>query len=156
MLFLLLLAFTVSILPLLPYLSVWLVSRFFGGMAVAGIFVVVESWFLVVIILKSELNAWALYDITFMVAQHWVSLLLVPLVRKGQFLFIAVLALLLIAVLPPLFLNKDNPNATSIKVCQLKQISRLNKASLVGCMVSGVVMGSIYGMMPLAFKSGAI
>ncbi|MGX8873771.1 MFS transporter, partial [Escherichia coli] len=46
-LFLLLLAFTVSILPLLPYLSVWLVSRFFGGMAVAGIFVVVESWLLI-------------------------------------------------------------------------------------------------------------
>ncbi|TBL67347.1 MFS transporter, partial [Klebsiella oxytoca] len=73
---------------------------------------------------------------------------------QGAIPFIAVLALLLIAVLPPLFFKQGQPQCHEHKSLSLKQISRLNKASLVGCMVSGVVMGSIYGMMPLALNQG--
>ncbi len=57
-------------------------------------------------------------------------------------------------MLPPLFFKQGQPQCHEHKSLSLKQISRLNKASLVGCMVSGVVMGSIYGMMPLALNQG--
>ncbi len=45
--FLALLASTVAVLPLFPYKELWLFARLIAGMAVAGIFVVVESWLLI-------------------------------------------------------------------------------------------------------------
>lgn len=153
-LFLLLLAFTVSILPLLPYLSVWLVSRFFGGMAVAGIFVVVESWLLIGDNPKERAKRLGFYMTSLYGGTTLGQLAIGAIGSQGAIPFIAVLALLLIAVLPPLFFKQGQPQCHEHKSLSLKQISRLNKASLVGCMVSGVVMGSIYGMMPLALNQG--
>ncbi len=46
-LFLVLLALTIVILPMFPIDWVWLVARFIAGIAVAGVFVVVESWLLI-------------------------------------------------------------------------------------------------------------
>ncbi len=45
--FLSLLAATVVVLPIFPNKEVWLFARLVAGMAVAGIFVVVESWLLI-------------------------------------------------------------------------------------------------------------
>lgn len=45
--FLVLFSLTVVSMPLVPTLEAWLFTRFIAGIAVAGIFVVVESWLLI-------------------------------------------------------------------------------------------------------------
>ncbi|WP_273801911.1 MFS transporter [Proteus vulgaris] len=152
--FLLLLAVTVGILPLMPYLSVWMVFRFIGGMAVAGIFVVVESWLLIGDNPKERAKRLGFYMTSLYGGTTLGQLAIGAIGTQGAIPFMTVLALLLIAVLPPLLFKQGQPQGHDHKSLSLKQMRRLNKAALVGCMVSGVVMGSIYGMMPLALNQG--
>ncbi len=152
--FLLLLAVTVGVLPLMPYLSAWMVLRFIGGMAVAGIFVVVESWLLIGDNPKERAKRLGFYMTSLYGGTTLGQLAIGAIGAQGAIPFMAVLGLLLIAVLPPLFFKQGQPQGHDHKSLSLKQMSRLNKAALVGCMVSGVVMGSIYGMMPLALNQG--
>lgn len=119
--FLLLLAVTVGILPVMPYLSAWMVSRFIGGMAVAGIFVVVESWLLIGDNPKERAKRLGFYMTSLYGGTTLGQLAIGAIGTQGAIPFMAVLALLLIAVLPPLFLNKGNPKGMTIKVCHLNK-----------------------------------
>lgn len=66
--------------------------------------------------------------------------------------FAVVMVLLFAAVLPPLFSKAQPVCHGGHKSLSLKQILRLSKPAMVGCMTSGIVMGTIYGLMPLALQ----
>ncbi len=75
---------------------------------------------------------------------------------KGFIPFVVIMALLLIAILPPLLIKQGQPDSSGHQILSLKQISRLSKPAIIGCITSGVVMGSIYGLMPLALKKSEL
>lgn len=154
--FLGLLAATVAILPMFPNKEVWLFARLIAGMAVAGIFVVVESWLLIGDNAKERAKRLGFY-MTSLYGGTTVGQLAVGMFGvKGFIPFIVILVLLLIAILPPLFIKQGQPSNDSHQVLSIKQIARLSKPAIIGCMTSGVVMGSIYGLMPLALKQSSL
>ncbi len=67
-----LLMLTIFALPALHYASAWLVARFVAGIAVAGVFVVVESWLLHGDE-KAEQNALVFIWRRFTAARHWAN-----------------------------------------------------------------------------------
>ena len=75
---------------------------------------------------------------------------------KGFIPFIVIMALLLIAILPPLLIKQGQPDSSGHQVLSLKQILRLSKPAVIGCITSGIIMGSIYGLMPLALKKSEL
>ncbi|WP_318502848.1 MFS transporter [Photobacterium leiognathi] len=154
--FLSLLAATVVVLPIFPNKEVWLFARLVAGMAVAGIFVVVESWLLIGDNQKERAKRLGFY-MTSLYGGTTIGQLAVGVFGvKGFIPFIVVMALLLIAILPPLLVKQGQPSNDAHQVLSFKQITRLSKPAIIGCMTSGVVMGSIYGLMPLALKQSSL
>lgn len=154
--FLALLASTVAVLPFFPYKELWLSARLVAGIAVAGIFVVVESWLLIGDSAKERAKRLGFY-MTSLYGGTTVGQLAVGYFGVQGFIpFAVILVLLLVAILPPLFVKQGQPDSHGHQVLSLKQITRLSKPAIIGCMTSGVVMGSIYGLMPLALKASSL
>lgn len=152
--FLLMLSATVIALPIAPQLEFWLPIRLVAGIAVAGIFVVVESWLLIGDSPKERAKRLSFY-MTALYGGTTVGQLVIGVIGTQGFIpFVVVLGLLLLAVMPPLFLRQGQPTCATHHRLSLKKISKLSKPAIIGCMVSGVVMGTIYGLMPLSLIEG--
>ena len=146
---------TIVLLPLLPNETVWLMARFIAGAAVAGIFVIVESW-LMAGEEKSRAKRLSIYMIALYggsaLGQFGIGLLGV----EGSSPFIAVTLLIAGAILALLLVDSDQPNAESSMVLSVKQMLKLNHAAIIGCVVSGLTLGAIYGLMPLELNQRGI
>ncbi|WP_323865116.1 MFS transporter [Xenorhabdus cabanillasii] len=150
--FLLLLAVTVVVLPFFPNKEIWLLVRCIAGIAVAGIFVVVESWLLIGDSPKERARRLGLYMTSLYGGTTLGQLGIGFIGTQGIIPFAAILALLLIATLPPLFVRHGQPPRLNHQRLSLKKITRFSKPAIVGCMTSGIVMGTIYGLMPLSLS----
>ncbi|MEQ5127074.1 MFS transporter [Providencia alcalifaciens] len=150
--FLLMLAATVVLLPWTPTIEAWLPNRLIAGIAVAGIFVVVESWLLIGDNPKERAKRLSFYMTSLYGGTTLGQLAIGMIGTQGVVPFIVVLGLLLVAVLPPLLVRQGQPASGLHQKLSFKQITRLSKPAIIGCMVSGIVMGTIYGLMPLSLK----
>lgn len=139
---------TIMILPLTPYAAVWIIARLVAGMAVAGVFVIVESWLLhgdeSSRAQRLGLYMGALYGGTAL-GQLGIGVIGV----SGGVPFITIVTLLILAVVVLLFGESDQPQSEHSESLSLKQISKLNHAAIIGCIVSGLTLGAIYGLMPV-------
>ncbi len=146
------LAATVIVLPWVPTIEAWLPNRLIAGVAVAGIFVVVESWLLIGDNPKERAKRLSFYMTSLYGGTTLGQLAIGVIGTHGAYPFMVVLGLLLLAVMPPLFVRGYQPESGSHQKLSLKKISRLSKPAIIGCMVSGMTMGTIYGLMPLSLK----
>ncbi|CAG9413838.1 putative MFS-type transporter YcaD [Providencia alcalifaciens] len=151
--FLVMLAVTVILLPWTPTIEAWLPNRLIAGIAVAGIFVVVESWLLIGDNPKERAKRLSFYMTSLYGGTTLGQLAIGVIGTQGVVPFIVVLGLLLVAILPPLLVRQGQPACGLHQKLSLKQITRLSKPAIMGCMVSGIVMGTIYGLMPLSLKN---
>ncbi|EEX93841.1 permease [Vibrio orientalis CIP 102891 = ATCC 33934] len=139
---------TIMILPLAPYSAVWIIARLVAGMAVAGVFVIVESW-----LLHGDESARAKRLGLYMGALYGGSALgqlgIGVIGISGGVPFITIITLLILAVVVLLFGESDQPQSEHSESLSLKQISKLNHAAIIGCIVSGLTLGAIYGLMPV-------
>lgn len=146
--FLLILLVSIVTLPLIPTSATWIVSRFVAGIAVAGIFVVVESW-----LLHGTQSGRAKRLGIYMAALYGGSSLgqlgIGYLGTSGLIPFSVISCLILAASMVLLFTKSYQPNVEQTATLSLRQISKLNHAALLGCMVSGLTLGAIYGLMPV-------
>lgn len=150
--FLLMLSATVVVLPWTPTIEAWLPNRLIAGVAVAGIFVVVESWLLIGDNQKERAKRLSFYMTSLYGGTTLGQLAIGFIGTQGIYPFVVVLGLLLIAVLPPLLFREGQPESGTHQKLSLKKIARLSKPAMIGCMVSGILMGTIYGLMPLSLK----
>lgn len=150
--FLLMLAATVVVLPWAASIEAWLPNRLVAGIAVAGIFVVVESWLLIGDSPKERAKRLSFYMTSLYGGTTLGQLAIGVIGTQGAYPFMVVLGLLLLAVMPPLLVRQGQPDSGSHQKLSLKKIARLSKPAIIGCMVSGITMGTIYGLMPLSLK----
>ncbi len=146
---------TIAVLPALNSATVWLVARFIAGIAVAGVFVIVESW-----LLHGDESARAkrlgLYMGSLYGGTSLGQLGIGVLGITGGVPFIAIFTMLLIAIVVLLFGETDQPESQHSTPLSLKQIAKLNHAAIIGCIVSGLTLGAIYGLMPLELSQRGI
>ena len=146
---------TIAALPAFTQASVWLVARFVAGIAVAGVFVIVESW-----LLHGDESARAkrlgLYMGSLYGGSSLGQLGIGILGVSGGVPFIAIFTLLLIAIVVLLFGDSDQPESAHSSPMSFKQITKLNHAAIIGCMVSGLTLGAIYGLMPVELTERGI
>ncbi len=146
--FLILFAATISIMPIIASKEVWLFARFIAGIAVAGIFVVVESWLLS----GDEAGRTRRLGI-YMAALYGGSTLgqlgIGLMNNHGMLPFSVILVLLLIATFILLFAPSHQPSTEQHLSLTIKQIFKLSKASIIGCLVSGLLLGAMFGLMPV-------
>ncbi|EGA65045.1 MFS transporter [Vibrio brasiliensis] len=146
---------TIIALPLLPYAAAWIIARFVAGVAVAGVFVIVESW-----LLHGDESARAKRLGLYMGSLYGGSALgqlgIGVIGVTGGVPFITIVTLLILAVVVLLFGESDQPESEHSTPLSLKQISKLNHAAIIGCIVSGLTLGAIYGLMPVELQTRGI
>jgi MFS family permease len=67
--------------------------------------------------------------------------------------FISIATLLTLAILAPLFTRTAKPQQVLHSAVSIKELSSLSKPAFIGCVVSGLVLGPIYGLMPSYLSS---
>lgn len=146
---------TIMMLPLLPSATMWIIARFVAGMAVAGVFVIVESW-----LLHGDESARAKRLGLYMASLYGGSALgqlgIGVIGISGGVPFITIVTLLIVAVVVLLFGESDQPESENSTPLSFKQIGKLNHAAIIGCAVSGLTLGAIYGLMPVELQSRGI
>ncbi|RLQ19388.1 MFS transporter [Vibrio sp. SBT000027] len=139
---------TILVLPLAPHQSVWLLARFVAGVSVAGIFVIVESW-----LMSGEESQRAKRLGVYMCSLYGGSAVgqlgIGYLGITGGVPFIAMFTLLFGAIIILMYGQATAPQIHDAQSLSLKQISKLSHSALIGCIVSGLTLGSIYGLMPV-------
>ncbi|WP_210459317.1 MFS transporter [Vibrio crassostreae] len=139
---------TILVLPLIPHQAVWLLARFVAGVAVAGIFVIVESW-----LMSGDESQRAKRLGVYMCSLYGGSAVgqlgIGYLGITGGVPFIAMFTLLFGAIIVLMYGQATPPQIHDAQSLSLKQISKLSHSALIGCIVSGLTLGAIYGLMPV-------
>lgn len=117
------LAATVVLLPWTPTIEAWLPNRLIAGIAVAGIFVVVESWLLIGDNPKERAKRLSFYMTSLYGGTTLGQLAIGVIGTQGVVPFIVVLGLLLVAVLPPLLIRQGQPASGLHQKLSFKQIT---------------------------------
>lgn len=146
---------TVSAMYGFPSSHIWLGARFVAGTAVAGIFVVVESW-----LLHGDESSRAKRLGLYMAALYGGSSIgqlgLGLTDVTSRLPFVATGLLLTLAIVVLLFGRSVQPESEHSEALSLRQINRLSHAAIIGCIVSGLLLGAVYGLMPVELLNRGI
>ncbi len=130
----------------------WLLLRFVGGIATAGLYIVIESWILAESTPKNRGASLAWYMVSLYIAQalgqwllnlgHQQTLLLCAL--AAVFASLSVIPLSLSRVVLPVF-NEPEP-------LSIRQVLKITPSGVLTCFAAGLILGSLYGLYPLFIK----
>ena len=152
-LFLMLLSSTVLLMVVFPSNTIWLFSRFLAGIAIAGIFVVVESWLLIADTAKRRAKRLSFYMIALYGGGALGQLGISHIGVDGSKPYIVICVLVLLAILPPLLIKKGQPDFHKQQKISLSEIRHISRPAIIGCIVSGLTLGPIYGLLPVYIKT---
>ncbi|WP_261923362.1 MFS transporter [Shewanella sp. NFH-SH190041] len=152
-LFLAALLLTITLMIALPSANVWLVARLLAGIAVAGVFVVVESWLLMADTPKQRAKRLGLYMTSLYGGTALGQLGIGQFGTQGLLPYALICLLLLIAILPPLLIRKGQPCRQGHQKIAWRELRGLSRPAIMGCLVSGLTLGPIYGMLPVYIKA---
>ncbi len=128
---------------------VWLILRFIGGFATAGIFIVVESWLLSLGNTKIRGQILALYMISLYAAQA-LGQFMINLSDPNTIMLFALTAMLCSLSIIPIALTKiPSPEISEPSSLDFKKLFSVSGSGVMGSFCSGLVLGAIYGLLPL-------
>lgn len=129
----------------------WMVWRFIAGVGCAMIWVVVESALMCSGTSRNRGRLLAAYMMVYYVGTVLGQLMVSKLPTDLMSVLPWVTGMVLAAILPLLFTRIVNQNSEHQEVTHVWPMLRLRQARLGvnGCIISGIVLGSLYGLMPL-------
>lgn len=141
---------TIAVMWLLPYPMVWLGMRLLAGIATAGVFVVVESWLLLVEDERKRGLRLGLYMTALYGGNALGQLLIGQFGFTGSLPFGVVMGLMLSAIVPVLVARNSSPPPLALEpVESAPQVKRVSISATIGCLISGLLLGPMYGLMPV-------
>ncbi|MEC5427578.1 MFS transporter [Enterobacter hormaechei] len=129
----------------------WMVWRFIAGVGCAMIWVVVESALMCSGTSRNRGRLLATYMMVYYVGTVLGQLMVSKLPTDLMSVLPWVTGMVLAAILPLLFTRIVNQNSEHQEATHVWPMLRLRQARLGvnGCIISGIVLGSLYGLMPL-------
>ncbi|EPS4529089.1 MFS transporter [Enterobacter hormaechei] len=129
----------------------WMVWRFIAGVGCAMIWVVVESALMCSGTSRNRGRLLAAYMMVYYVGTVLGQLMVSKLPTDLMSVLPWVTGMVLAAILPQLFTRIVNQNSEHQEATHVWPMLRLRQARLGvnGCIISGIVLGSLYGLMPL-------
>ncbi len=147
--FMALLCATVLSLALSENTISWLVLRFFNGMAVAGIFVVVESWLLCESDATNRGRVLSFYMVSLYGANAIGQLFVGFLDSTSMTPFILIGILLSLSIFPPAMTRIPTPEIQEASTLGFRKLFQLTPSGVLGCFAGGLVLGGLYSMLPI-------
>lgn len=127
----------------------WLLLRFFGGFATAGVFIVIESWLLSAGNIDIRGQILALYMISLYAAQA-LGQFMINLSDPNTLTLFALTAMLSSLAVIPLSLTKSqSPELSEPSSLSLKDLLKASASGVFGSFCSGLLLGAVYGLLPL-------
>ena len=129
----------------------WMIWRLIAGVGCAMIWVVVESALMCSGTLRNRGRLLAAYMMVYYVGTVLGQLMVSKLPTDLMSVLPWVTGMVLAAILPLLFTRIVNQNSEHQEATHVWPMLRLRQARLGvnGCIISGIVLGSLYGLMPL-------
>jgi MFS family permease len=127
----------------------WAILRFSNGFVTAGLFIIVESWLLILSTEKTRGQILALYMVTFYAAQA-LGQFLINLSDLNSLIPFAITSILCSLSIIPLATTKiGDPKFIEPSTINFKDLYKIAASGIVGCICSGLILGAIYGLLPL-------
>jgi MFS family permease len=130
----------------------WAFLRFAGGVCMAGVFVAIESWFLLQSTKETRSGVLSLYVAVFYTALSLGQLLIhgstldsfAPFLTVGFFCFAS--------IIPLLFQKTSPPKIEQTSRLPIWELCRRSPLGFAGGVVSGIVLATVYGLVPVFAK----
>ena len=133
-------------------MPLWFVLRFITGFGTAGIFVVIESWFLCSCTVSMRGRVLSLYMITFYAAEA-LGQLLINVGSTHDLLLYAIAAMLCsLSVIPLSMTRSSTPEFTEVSSMGLITLCKKTTSSVFGCCFAGMILSATYGLFPILFS----
>lgn len=130
----------------------WVSLRFIGGIFMAGIFVVIESWLLLQSTPKTRGAILSVYLGVFYGALSLGQFLINVSDPMSPISFYITAVLCAVSVLPILLKKISEPKLEEEAPLSMGQLFRLSPLGFIGGIVSGMVLAAIYGLVPVYAK----
>jgi MFS family permease len=143
-----LLAAVVLVQALTSAYGAWLVLRVLQGLLLVGLYAIIESWLNAAAEPGHRSSVFAIYMMLNLGASAAAQQLL-RLHGEGFVLFCMVAILVCIASLPVVATPQPQPSIHSAPGVQVGRMFRLVPTALVSALISGLVLGAFWGLLPL-------
>lgn len=143
-----LITITIILQALYPQALLWILFRFFSGLALAGSYVIIESWLLEQSDTKTKGKILAIYMCSLYLSQSINQFLLdiVDLNTLEPFLLAAILAS--VAVIPACLTYMQAPEIEIAEKISIFKYYKISPFGFIGCIISGLILSAIYSFLP--------
>ena len=150
------LAALLSVLAMLQaiFLEIWMwaIVRFLGGIFIAGLFIAIESWLLAKSTIDTKGKVLSLYMIAFYASQGAGQLLLNVSDPMSMIPFAIVVILSAVSIVPVSMTKMAAPIIQEKSYLNVIQLLKKCPLGVFACILSGLVLGAIYGLIPIYAK----
>lgn len=130
----------------------WGVMRFLSGICLGGVFIVIESWFLIVSGPKDRAFSLSIYLAALYASVSLGQFLIDFSNPKGAYPFYISSLLLISSVIPALFKKIELIGTNQSSKISLKELIKISPVGVFGCIFSGIILSTIYGLIPVYAK----
>ena len=130
----------------------WLILRLIAGYSIAGLFVVIESWLLARSTVQTRGQVLALYMTALYAGQAAGQLLLNVSDINTLVPFCLITMLCSLSIIPLSMTYIKSPNLGEPSVLNFLKLYKISPTGVIGSFASGLVIGAIYGLLPLAMS----
>lgn len=135
-------------LSLSEHYAFWLALRFVVGVSIAGLYLVIESWFNELITEERRGSVLAVYTMIVLSAMASGQLLLKAAPIEGEVLIVLAAMLFVVASIPICLTRTTQPAQIPSATFSPFLVLRTSTAATIGALISGLVTGSYYGLAP--------
>jgi MFS family permease len=127
----------------------WGLLRLLGGFAIAGLFMVIESW-----LNDATENEWrgrilSTYMVVVYISLGLGQLLLSTFPVEGTQLFTIVSMLFALSLIPVSMTSQVAPQIPEMEIMGLRTLYAISPLGAVGCAAAGLLLGAFYGLAPI-------
>ncbi|MEQ8314805.1 MAG: MFS transporter [Gammaproteobacteria bacterium] len=140
---------SILIFPIADFLPAWMLLRMLTGIAIAGLYLVIESWLNEQVGKEERGGVLAAYTVIVLAGLACGQLLLNLAPVEGDRLFMLAAIYIVLAALPVCLTGSSHPRAIPQASFSPMLVIKTSRAATTGSVVSGMVSGAIYGLGPL-------
>lgn len=126
----------------------WLLLRFIAGLSLAGLYMVIEGWLLASSNTKNRTRILSIYMISLYMSQALGQLFLKLPDLTNLVPFLVITLMCSLSVVPVALTRAKTPESTEAALLKISKLYELSPSGVIGCFLSGMIMGSVYGLIP--------
>ncbi|MBT4963778.1 MAG: MFS transporter, partial [Francisellaceae bacterium] len=127
---------------------VWVISRFFSGYALAGLYITIESWILLDSKVEDRGKRLAYYMFALYFSQSVSSQIFHIIDSNSVAPYITAALLCILSNIPMTLTHTQSPSLPEFAKLKIIEVYRVGPFGFIGCLSSGIILSTIYCFIP--------